>query len=157
MRPINNPFVGNSGFRCFACSPSNPVGLHLQFYEDGDWVCADWQPSWQYEGYQGIVHGGIQSTLLDEVASWAVNIKLHTSGVTVQMLTDYLKPLYSNESLVTAKAKVIGLEGRLATLHTVLESPEGNVFTESDVKYHLFDREKAQKRYGFPNDEGIFF
>lgn len=156
MRPINNPFAENPDFHCFACSPNNPIGLGLNFYEDGERVCALWRPSWLYEGYRGIIHGGIQGTILDEVASWAVNVKLHTSGVTVQMFTRYLKPLRTEEDSVVAKAEVVSVDGRVATLRAVLENPEGEVFTESEVKYHLFDREAAQKHYGFPKDEKIF-
>ena len=36
MRKIINPFVELDGFECFGCSPKNPIGMHLEFYEDGD-------------------------------------------------------------------------------------------------------------------------
>ena len=58
---------------CFACGASNANGLKLQFRVDDDGsVIADWTPSNVWEGYQGMIHGGIVSTVLDEAMSKAV-------------------------------------------------------------------------------------
>ncbi len=40
MRKIRNPWLGKEGYDCFGCSPDNPIGLKMEFYEDGeDIVC----------------------------------------------------------------------------------------------------------------------
>jgi len=58
---------------CFACGASNANGLKLQFRVDDDGsAIADWTPSDIWEGYRGIIHGGIVSTVLDEAMSKAV-------------------------------------------------------------------------------------
>ena len=58
---------------CFACGPDNPQGLHLQFERrDGGELTASWTPGSAWEGFQGIAHGGIVSTVLDEAMSKAV-------------------------------------------------------------------------------------
>ena len=59
--------------RCVVCGPDNPRGLRISYarQEDGA-VTADWCPSEDWEGFQGIVHGGIISTVLDEAMSKAV-------------------------------------------------------------------------------------
>jgi hypothetical protein len=38
MNKIKNPWIGltDKGYNCFACAPSNPYGLKMEFYEDGD-------------------------------------------------------------------------------------------------------------------------
>ena len=52
---------------CFACGVENPHGLHLEFrWEDDDYVC-DFVPQKVHQGWAGFTHGGIISTLLDEV------------------------------------------------------------------------------------------
>ena len=58
---------------CFACGPDNSRGLHLHFQrnEDGE-MAAEWIPESELEGFHGIVHGGIVSTVLDEAMSKAV-------------------------------------------------------------------------------------
>ena len=58
---------------CFACGPENPHGLHLRFKtgKTGE-SFAEWAPDVFTEGFRGIVHGGIVSTVLDEAMSKAV-------------------------------------------------------------------------------------
>jgi acyl-coenzyme A thioesterase PaaI-like protein len=60
---------------CFACGPDNSRGLHLRFRmnEDGN-MAAQWTPKPELEGFQGIIHGGIISTVLDEAMSKAVAV-----------------------------------------------------------------------------------
>jgi acyl-coenzyme A thioesterase PaaI-like protein len=67
------PIRARSQSSCFACGSGNPRGLHLNFQsnETGEMV-ADWIPDSDLEGFQGIVHGGIVSTVLDEAMSKAV-------------------------------------------------------------------------------------
>jgi len=61
---------------CVVCGPENPHGLQLRFerLEDGV-VAADWSPTAQWEGFKGIIHGGIVSTVLDEAMSHAVSAR----------------------------------------------------------------------------------
>jgi uncharacterized protein (TIGR00369 family) len=52
---------------CFGCGTRNPIGLHLKFEEvEGKYVTTFTAGS-EHQSYDGIVHGGIISTLLDEV------------------------------------------------------------------------------------------
>ena len=38
MKKIINPWRNHEGYNCFGCSPDNPIGLHMEFYEDGDYI-----------------------------------------------------------------------------------------------------------------------
>ena len=38
MKKIINPWEGLDGYMCFGCAPSNPMGLHMEFYEDGELI-----------------------------------------------------------------------------------------------------------------------
>lgn len=82
MRKIRNPFIGKEGYNCFGCSPDNPFGLHMEFYEDGDDVVSYWHPHDHFQGWTGVMHGGILATMIDETAGWVVMRKLQTSGMT---------------------------------------------------------------------------
>jgi acyl-coenzyme A thioesterase PaaI-like protein len=115
------------GHRCFACGTDNPIGLNLQFYRLGDAVCTDITLGKYHEGWQDIAHGGIISTLLDEVMSWAVMYKKKTFLVTRKMDIKYVRnvsigiPLTVAGQLVDdsappkirAKAEIRDDEGRL--------------------------------------------
>ena len=58
---------------CFACGPDNARGLRLRFEKNriGEMI-AEWIPEASTEGFDGIVHGGIVSTVLDEAMAKAV-------------------------------------------------------------------------------------
>ena len=57
---------------CFVCGVSNPFGLHLKFYNvsPGE-IASDTVVPEQYQGYPGVVHGGIVASMLDELAGRA--------------------------------------------------------------------------------------
>ena len=58
---------------CIVCGESNPRGLQIRFRREEDGaITANWTPSSAWEGFRGIVHGGIVSTVLDEAMSKAV-------------------------------------------------------------------------------------
>lgn len=69
---------------CFVCGPKNPVGLKLDFTFDGKTIRTEYIPPKEHQGYTNIVHGGIVSTLLDEVMV-KVAIERGTPAVTAQM------------------------------------------------------------------------
>ena len=63
---------------CFACSKSNPIGLRLGFREDAaGQFRADKVLPREYQSYDGVAHGGIVATMLDE----AMGGLLHARGM----------------------------------------------------------------------------
>ncbi len=81
------------GHGCFACGTANPIGLNLEFYSLGDKVCTDVTLGKHHEGWDGVVHGGIISTLLDEIMSWAIMYSQKVFLVTRRMNIKYVKPV----------------------------------------------------------------
>ncbi len=52
--------------QCFVCGAQNAVGLQLEFRREGERVVADFLPKEAFQGFPGVVHGGILASLLDE-------------------------------------------------------------------------------------------
>src|SRR3984893_11449511 len=52
--------------RCFACGHRNESGLQLTFRREGDRILAEYRPAERYQGFPGVLHGGILATMLDE-------------------------------------------------------------------------------------------
>lgn len=69
---------------CFVCGPYNPVGLKLDFVFNGQTITTEFIPRKVHQGYMNIVHGGIISTLLDEVMV-KLAIEKGMPAVTAQM------------------------------------------------------------------------
>ncbi len=155
-RYIINVFA-KEDYHCFACSPSNPIGLRLRFYEEGAYVKTEWKPEKEYEGYPGAIHGGIQATLLDEVAAWTVYIKARTSGVTSRLNVKYKKTLSSKQTLVKAEAKIIEIKRNLCFIEARLLNEEGEVCTEAEMVYFMFPHEEAVAKGWYPARYEDFF
>jgi acyl-coenzyme A thioesterase PaaI-like protein len=81
------------GRYCFACGTANPIGLNLEFYRFGDSVCSDITLEKYHEGWQNMAHGGIISTLLDEVMSWTIIYFKKVFFVTRKMEVKYVNPV----------------------------------------------------------------
>ncbi|HUY95404.1 MAG TPA: PaaI family thioesterase [Terracidiphilus sp.] len=84
---------------CFACGADNPRGLRLQF-EPGDQgkMSAAWTPDGTLEGFDGIIHGGLVSTVLDESMAKAV-IASGAEALTVELRVRFRRPVAANAAL----------------------------------------------------------
>ncbi|MEE9124550.1 MAG: PaaI family thioesterase, partial [candidate division NC10 bacterium] len=74
---------------CFVCGKRNPNGLQLDFELVGDTeVRTSFLPTKQFQGFRDIVHGGIITTILDEVTVngvWLPGIKAVTGKLEVRL------------------------------------------------------------------------
>lgn len=89
--PIDPSLLGTEQ-QCFGCSQSNPAGMQLRFERDGDTVRTTFEPRPGWEGPPGIVHGGLQATLADEVAAWTLIGLLGRFGLTTSMQLRLYRP-----------------------------------------------------------------
>jgi uncharacterized protein (TIGR00369 family) len=94
------------GHCCFACGTANPIGLNLQFYLHGEHLCTDITLDRNYEGWENMVHGGILSTLLDEVMSWTIIVFKRVFFVTRKMEVKYIRPVTIGTP-VTVKGRLV--------------------------------------------------
>lgn len=158
MKKIKNPFPsGNTNsYNCFGCSPANAIGLHLEFWQDGEDLVAVWQPRKSFEGWAGILHGGIQATLTDEAAAWLVFTNLKTAGVTKEMQIRYLKPLFISKGHITVRATLLSTEERVARIKSILHDGQGELCAEADISYLYFPENVARAKYGYPGIDAFF-
>ncbi len=156
MRRIVNPFRATRNDGCFACGARNPCGLQMEFFEDGNEVVSHWTPRPEFMGYGGILHGGIQSTLMDEIAAWAVFVKLRTGGVTQHMSVSFLRPLSTENGGVTVRALMPQADGRTADVPTQLLDADGQLCTEGTVTYRIFSEKLARNKLGYPGYDAFF-
>lgn len=155
MHKIHNPFAGQPGYNCFGCSPHNPYGLKMRFMETPDAIVSEWIFEENYSGYKDVLHGGIQATLMDEIASWYVFVKLKTGGVTASMQVKYHKPVQGIGQTLRLEARLKERHHRLATMAVVLYNQAGELCSESEITYYVFPEEVARKRLSFPPPEAF--
>jgi acyl-coenzyme A thioesterase PaaI-like protein len=96
---------------CVGCGRLNPHGLKLSFYADPDGsVWADWLPAREQEGYAGIAHGGMITTVLDEVMGWVLSFN-EIWAVTGRLNVSFRKPVEIGKA-TRAKAWIVADHGR---------------------------------------------
>ena len=149
MKKIKNPWLHKPGYNCIGCSPDNPMGLHLDFWEDGEDVVSRWTPTADYQGWIDTLHGGVQSLLLDEVAGWVVTRKLQTTGVTSKMEVQYVKPISTYDSLLTIRARISRQMRNVAFIEGEIYNAHGEVCTKATLTYFCASRQQAEETMGF--------
>jgi uncharacterized protein (TIGR00369 family) len=155
MSRIRNPFVGNEGYSCFACCPDNPHGLRMEFLEDGEEVICRWQPETWFEGYTGVLHGGIQATLMDEIASWCIFVRRSTGGATQSINVNYAKPVYTKKGAVTLRATIGDVQDNVVTVEIRLFDGEGELCSEGRVAYFTYPERLARRRLAYPGRDAF--
>lgn len=119
---------------CFACGLNNPFGLKIRFYNTAPGeVIADYTVTENYQGYPGVVHGGIVAAMLDEAAGRA-----HMGGDPPRfMVTARLSIRYRQKVEVGKPLHLVGKagksKGRTALANAFLYGPEGGLLAEAEA------------------------
>lgn len=125
------------GHNCFACGTANPIGLKLNFYRQGEHVCSDITLGKNYEGWENMAHGGVASTLLDEVMSWAVIYFRRVFFVTRRVKIKYIRPVPLHK-LLTVKGKMIeGENKRLFRAKGLIQDEDKNILTRAEATFAI--------------------
>ncbi|MEW6409393.1 MAG: PaaI family thioesterase [Nitrospirota bacterium] len=119
---------------CFVCGKKNPIGLRLDFYLDKDAksMTTEFTPSKIHQGYKDIVHGGLISTVLDEIMVKLV-IGLGMIAVTASMEIRLRKPLVVGER-ITVSARLLSKSKRLIEAEAKAVKDNGSVVAEARGK-----------------------
>jgi len=131
---------------CYGCSRTNTQGLQLRFWlsEHGcftrctipDYLC----------GWDGLVHGGIISALLDEVAAWTIIARLGRLGITREASIRYLKPVPTNTELVV-EGQITIHDERSAVLRSTIHSTDRTLLAEGESSW-MFPRLSSIAKIG---------
>jgi len=125
-----------SSKHCFVCGVENPFGLHLKFTQSAPGeVFTDFIAPEHYQGYPGVVHGGIVAAMLDEVTGRAL------MGDDPQsprfMFTARLELRYRQNVPVGLPLHLVGQalkeKGRTATASGKIFGPDGSLLAEAEA------------------------
>jgi len=116
---------------CFGCGKNNPLSLKLNFKWDGKTAKAKFTPNKFHQGFTGIVHGGVISTILDEAmgqAAYRAGIKC----VTGTMLIRFKRPLSVGEPVIVT-ASVTKQVRRLVEIEAKMTLLDGTPVAEAQA------------------------
>jgi uncharacterized protein (TIGR00369 family) len=118
---------------CFACGKENPHGLQMTFHEEGEYYISRWQPQPHHQGWYKILHGGLVSTLLDEVMTWRLVSQGH--NVVTAEITVRLKAPTPLEGELTARARVVSQRRKFFEVESELLLADGTVTATASGKF----------------------
>lgn len=125
--------------RCFVCGPANTAGLRVRYRLDGEDVCrAEFTPGPDHAGYDGVTHGGILYSVLDDVmANWLFlkGAKAYTARCEIRYRQPHPVgvPLTLEGRLLRRKGKLTFLEGR------ALSAADGSIVAEAEGSFMTVD------------------
>ncbi|MBP7737030.1 MAG: PaaI family thioesterase [Spirochaetes bacterium] len=130
---------------CFGCSGRNPSGLKMEFHSDGAAVYSVLSIPPHLCGWNDLAHGGVVSTVLDEVMSWSSMHLLKRYILTKSITVDFLKPVWTGRRMV-AEGKVRERTGeREAVIEGLLYDDAGTLCARSTGTFALFTSEGIRK------------
>lgn len=136
-RPVTR--IGGRDFRfephhCFACGELNEHGLHLVLHADARGCWTELTLDRRFQGWEGVAHGGILATVIDEVMAWSV-IGRDVWGVTARMAIEFRRPVPIGRAL-RAEGEVIEATRRLfRTAGRILDAGTGEVLSTGEGTY----------------------
>lgn len=120
---------------CFVCGESNSAGLKLRFETDGKIVQTRFTPTTQHIGFKGVVHGGILSTLLDEIMVWACAVPTRRFAYCVELNVRFLKAARPGEEILATAELVENRRDRIFEAKGELKNAAGELLSSATGKY----------------------
>jgi uncharacterized protein (TIGR00369 family) len=126
------------------CGDKNESGLKIEFYYEAGKAIAEYSPTQNFEGYRDFLHGGIISTLLDEVMIKSI-LAQGILAITSQIDVKFRCPAKTGEKLLLEgkikedRRRIILTEGKISKQDgTVIAEGTGKFFrTEEKLKQQL--------------------
>lgn len=98
-------------------------------------------------GFPGILHGGIQCALVDEVAFWAMFDKIRKIGVTLKVEMDFVNKV-DNPGDLEIRGRVEEIKNRRVTVSVNIYNGQKGLATRSRVTYFIPKKETLYKIMG---------
>ena len=146
-----DPHTFGLGQPCFGCSQDHPIGFRLRFSRDEGEIVTRFVPGERYQGPPGIMHGGLVTTLADEVAAWAIVGLLGKFGFTAKMSAKLLRPVRIGVE-IEGRARIVKETSRTVDVAVRLAQGGTDAFT-GEMTFVLMDQSGAERMMGGPLPE----
>ncbi|MFO0552489.1 MAG: PaaI family thioesterase [Polyangiaceae bacterium] len=150
LEPLDPGLFGPES-RCFGCSPSHAIGFHLTFSRGPDFVVTRFVPDDRHEGPPGVMHGGLVTTLGDEIAAWTVIGLLRMFGFTASLGARLARPVRVGVE-VEGRGRIVKQTARFCDVAVEL-AQNGVVAFTGEFKFVLLDEQGAERLLGGPLPE----
>lgn len=133
----------NNSNMCLICGINNKFGVKASFYnmEDGS-VGGLFTFLPEHQSYPDRVHGGMISTMIDELAGRALWVTQPDKiAVTIDMSVKYRKPVPYGVQLI-GKGVITEMLSRAYTAKCAIMDKDGNVLADGTARYFMIPADK---------------
>jgi acyl-coenzyme A thioesterase PaaI-like protein len=137
-----NHLQARSQSACFVCGQDNPCGLRIRYQrQDSGEMTATWTPSQAWEGFRGIVHGGVVSTVLDEAMSKAV-AATGCEALTGELRVRFRRHVTSGDAFLI-RGWIVKRNRRLIETEAALTGPDGTEHAHAWARFLTLPKASA--------------
>jgi acyl-coenzyme A thioesterase PaaI-like protein len=149
VREIENVFASLHGYRCFGCDPANSSGLKVKIFADDEKgeVFTRITAEDRLSGFPGVLHGGIQCALIDEVAFWAMFNKVNKIGITTKIDMEFFNTARTS-CPIEVRGKIDRISGRDVFVGVNILNEKNEIGTRGMVVYRIARKETVFKILG---------
>lgn len=131
--------------KCFGCSPINDSGLKMEFFTDEKSVFSHITVPEHMCGWNNLVHGGIISTILDEIMGWTAIYRLRSFILTKSIHIEFLKPITVGQNLKVEGKMIEIVSPREAQMEGLIYNKAKDLCARGTGTFAVFTLEAAKK------------
>jgi len=128
---------------CFGCGSDNPIGLKLNYRVEDENIVTDFVPQEHHQGWPGITHGGIITSLLYEV----MENYPYQKGIVAMMRgmeTRFRKPINIGQTII-AKSWLVEESGRMMKVAGSLTNQDGVLLAQGEADLLVLNEEQIER------------
>jgi acyl-coenzyme A thioesterase PaaI-like protein len=143
-----------SDYQCFGCSPRNDKGLRLRFERTSHGLACLLRFDRTLESYPGVVHGGIITTVCDEIMGNLLVLRTGMPVFTTTLRTRYISSLFIGAEYHCEASTDISPEhpGPYQARAEILDT-EGNTLISAVGQYQPVDAKQSRSRIDLSDSE----
>ena len=120
---------------CFVCGTENPLGLDLGVCTEQGRVEVRFQFRPEHTGLAQTVHGGLLSTVLDELMAWACGVATQRLAYCAELTARFTRPVAPGVLVIGRGELLENRRGRLFVARAELQDGDGNRLAEATGKF----------------------
>lgn len=128
---------------CYVCGQNHPRGLRVRFFVGTfGQVHTRFSPDCTQTSYENVVHGGVISTLLDELLGWPIALQTGRVAHTGELTVRFVKPMVVGHTYL-ATARPGTDRGGYWEGEGDIRNEEGEICAKAGGKYFLLSAEET--------------
>jgi acyl-coenzyme A thioesterase PaaI-like protein len=131
---------------CLVCGRDNPHGLKMSLYVDPETgvIATEFVARAEHIGFDGVVHGGVLATVLDEAMVWAATWSGKRFCFCGELMMRFKKPLGVGERVLVESRVEFSRPKLIQTMGT-MRSPNGAIVAAGEGKYVPMELDQSER------------